>query len=434
MLIGKGVSDGIGIGKVVLIKNDNIEFDKYEVENVEKEINRFHDSFKNVQIDIEKMIEEIKGTERKIMEAFLIIMKDPILTAKIEEIINNESVNSEFAVDIGFSEIIEMFENMEDNYLAARASDLLDMKNRIIRKLLNIEVLDLSKIPKDSIIVTKELTTSDSAKIRFDNIQGIISEKGGENSHVSIISRTHQIPAIVQIKDAYSVFENNEYIAMNGQTGEIFINPSFDKIKELEQIREKKLNEKEDLKKYLNLETVTKDGVKVEIVSNIGNSEDIKLVNNNSSEGIGLFRSEFLYMENKEHIPTEEEQFVVYKKVAEEMNGKRAIIRTLDIGGDKEIKVLNFEKEANPFLGFRAIRFCLANKEIFKEQLRAILRASAFGNLAIMLPMISSIEEIIKTKEIIEECKEELKKNNIKYDNNIKVRNNDRNTIVGYNC
>lgn len=421
MLNGKGISEGIGIGKVFLLKSSVIKFEKYEIEDKGKEIEKFHNSFNEVIKDIEETLNNVNGTEKEIMEAYLMIIQDVTLISRIEEIINTESVNAEFAVDKGFNEIIKIFENMEDNYLAARALDIKDMKDKILSKLLNISTIDFNNLPKNTIIVANEITTSETANINFDNVSGIITQTGGINSHVAIIARTHEIPAISEVNDAESKFKNNEYIAINGKTGEIFKNPKEEEIKELEKLKAKIETEKEELKKYFDLEAITKDGVKVEIVSNIGNSEDVKLVKENSSEGIGLFRSEFVYMEAKEHIPNEEEQFNIYKKVAEEMKNKIAIIRTLDIGGDKEIKFLNFEKEANPFLGFRAIRFCLENKEIFKEQLRAIIRASAFGNLAIMLPMISSIEEILKSKEIIEEVKEELKEKNIKFNENIKV-------------
>ena len=304
--------------------------------------------------------------------------------------------------------------------MAARSRDIEDMKKRILAKLLKIEEIDLSKLPKNTILVAKELSTSDSAKMNLKNISGIITEIGGVNSHMAIIARTNEIPAIVGIRHIFENIKENDFIALNGATGEIFLNPTQEKIEELTKNQENIKQEKQELEKYKNKKAITKDGHQVELLANIGGPQDIQIVIDNTAEGVGLLRSEFLYMDAKD-FPSEEEQFEAYKKIAESLENKRLVIRTLDIGGDKDLKYMKLPKEENPFLGYRAIRIYLDNVDLFKVQLRAILRASSYGNVAIMLPMISSIEELRKSKEIIEEVKQELKTKNIKFNENIEV-------------
>ena len=280
--------------------------------------------------------------------------------------------------------------------------------------------IDLSNLPENTVLVGKDLSTSDTAKLNLKTIAGIIIENGSENSHVSIMARTHEIPAIVGVKGALDSIPNDSDIAINGETGEIFINPSPEEISKLTKIKNELKDEKGNLAKFKNKKSITKDGYKTEVVANIGTPKDMDATIENGAEGVGLFRSEFLYMDS-ESMPTEEEQFEAYKEVLEKAEGKRVIVRTLDIGGDKDLKYLNLDKEDNPFLGYRAIRICLREPEIFKVQLRALYRASNYGKLAIMLPMISSVDEIRSAKDIINEVKEELKAENIKFDKNVKV-------------
>ena len=256
--------------------------------------------------------------------------------------------------------------------------------------------------------------------MNLKNISGIITEIGGVNSHMAIIARTNEIPAIVGIRHIFENIKENDFIALNGATGEIFLNPTQEKIEELTKNQENIKQEKQELEKYKNKKAITKDGHQVELLANIGGPQDIQIVIDNTAEGVGLLRSEFLYMDAKD-FPSEEEQFEAYKKIAESLENKRLVIRTLDIGGDKDLKYMKLPKEENPFLGYRAIRIYLDNVDLFKVQLRAILRASSYGNVAIMLPMISSIEELRKSKEIIEEVKQELKTKNIKFNENIEV-------------
>ena len=420
MLKGKGVSNGVGFGNIAILKNEDRVIEKKIVENPENEMKRFKEALEEVTKETQEIANSITGTEKEIMDAYLMIMQDPSLTMETENAINNLNYSAEYAVEIGFNSVIQVFKSMDDEYMATRASDIADIKNRILAKLLNEETINTSKLPSNTILVAKELTTSDTAKLNFNNVSGIITEIGGTNSHSSIMARTHAIPAITRVEDATKIFRNGDYVAIDGMLGEIYLNPTEEEKQKLLKIQSQILKENEELEKYKGTETKTKDGYKVELVANIGTPADVELVLKNTAEGIGLLRSEFLYMDS-DSMPTEEEQFSAYKEVAEKMNGKNVIIRTLDVGGDKELKYLELEKEANPFLGYRAIRLCLDNIALFKTQLRAILRASHYGNLLIMFPMISSIEELREAKKILEECKKELDTENIPYKKDIKV-------------
>ncbi len=420
MLKGKGVSNGIGFGNAIILENEEIKVTQFKIENPEKEIEFFYDAFNKVIEETKEIISKLSGTEADIMQAYLTIMQDPSLITETINMIQNDKYNAGYATEVGFDTIIQMFKSMNDTYMSARSADIEDMKNRILAKIIGREVVNLSNLQPNTIIIAKELTTSDTAKLDFKNISGIITEIGGKTSHVSIMARNHEIPAIVGIDHIDKIFRKNDFIAMNGSTGEIYINPAEEELTELKELKEEFNKEKEELEKYKAEKTVTLDKYKVELVANIGVPDDVEMVIENTAEGIGLFRSEFLYMDSNT-LPTEEEQFMAYKQVAENMKGKPVIIRTLDVGGDKDIKYLNLKKEDNPFLGYRAIRISLDNVPLFKTQLRALLRASAFGKICIMLPMISSIEELRAAKEIIEDVKKELLSKDIAFDENIKV-------------
>lgn len=420
MLVGKGISEGIGLGKAVILEENGLKIEKQKIEDISAEKQQIYDAVKEVESEIEKLIQNIDGTEKEIMQAYLMILQDPSLIQETIKIIEQEKCNSAYAVENGLNQIIKTFEEMDDPYMAARSRDIEDMKKRILAKLLKIEEINLSKLPENTILVAKELSTSDSAKMNLKNISGIITEIGGVNSHMAIIARTNEIPAIVGIRHIFENIKENDFIALNGATGEIFLNPTQEKIEELTKNQENIKQEKQELEKYKNKKAITKDGHQVELLANIGGPQDIQIVIDNTAEGIGLLRSEFLYMDAKD-FPSEEEQFEAYKKIAESLENKRLVIRTLDIGGDKDLKYMKLPKEENPFLGYRAIRIYLDNVDLFKVQLRAILRASSYGNVAIMLPMISSIEELRKSKEIIEEVKQELTTKNIKFNENIEV-------------
>ena len=422
MLKGNGVSTGIGFGKVIILKKTERKIEKKTIQKdqVEEELKRVHEALQEVICETENQMKNITGTEADIMQAYLMILQDPSLISETENAIKNSNYNAEYAVEIGLNSVIQIFENMDDKYMASRARDILDIKNRLLGKLFEEESIDLTKLNPNTIIVAEELTTSETAKLNFNNISGIVTELGGENSHTSIMARTHMIPAVTKVKDATKILKNDDNISINGTSGEIYINPTEDEKQRLLELEKQLKEEKEELEKYRGKESITKDGVKVKLYANIGLPSDAKIAIKNTAEGVGLFRSEFLYMDS-DIMPSEESQFTAYKEVAEIMEGKEAIIRTLDIGGDKDLKYLELEKEANPFLGYRAIRLCLDRPSIFKTQLRAILRASAFGKLAIMFPMISSIDELREAKQVLEECKKELDNENIEYDKNIQV-------------
>ena len=420
MVKGKGVSKGIGIGHTKVLKHEEVKLTDFKVEDKENELNYFKKCLNNVIEDTKKVLEKLSGTEADIMNAYLMILQDPTLTKETERLIQEDGYNAGYATKVGFETVEEVFKNMDDEYMSARASDIEDMKQRVLNKIINKAELDLSNLPENTVLVGKDLSTSDTAKLNLKAVAGIIIENGSENSHVSIMARTHEIPAIVGAKGALDSIANDMYIAINGGTGEIFLDPSQDEVAKLEEIQKELKDEKGSLAKFKNKKSITKDGYKTEVVANIGTPKDMDAVIENGAEGVGLFRSEFLYMDS-ENMPTEEEQFEAYKEVLEKAEGKRVIVRTLDIGGDKDLKYLNLDKEDNPFLGYRAIRICLREPEIFKVQLKALYRASSYGKLAIMLPMISSVDEIRTAKDIINEVKEELKAEKVKFDKNVKV-------------
>lgn len=420
MLKGTGISDGVGLGKAIIFKSQKIKLEKNKIKDVTLEKEKFYKAIKEVEKEIEDLLKKISGTEKEIMQAYLLILQDPNLIQKTIEIIEKEKWNAAYATEIGFNEVIKEFEKVDDSYISERSKDIEDMKKKIIAKIIGKEEINLSKLPSNTILVAKELSTSDIAKLDFKNIEGIITEVGGMNSHMAIMARTHEIPSSVGVNKITQNIKQNDVVAINGKTGEIFVNPSKKEYKNFEEIKEKIKKEKNELENYKNQDSITKDGHEVKVLANIGMPDDVKIVIQNTAEGVGLFRSEFLYM-NSENFPTENEQFEAYKKVVLKLKNKEVIIRTLDIGGDKDLKYMKLSKEDNPFLGYRAIRICLDDINLFKVQLRAILKASAFGNVAIMIPMISSLEELRKTKEIINEVKEELREKKIKFDENIKI-------------
>ena len=407
MIRGKGVSIGIGFGNTIILKNQEKQIEKKIVQDSKGEIDKVKKALEEVTDETQKIVNEATGTEKEIMSAYLMIMQDSALIEETNKMIQETNCNAEYAVEIGFNNVIQIFENMSDEYMAARSRDIADIKNRILAKLFKEEIVNISKLNPNTIIVATELTTSNTAKLDFRNVSGIITEMGGTNSHTSIMARTRAIPAITKVEDATKIFRDGDFVGMNGETGEIYLNPTEEEKEKLEKIKERLTKEKEELEKFKDEVTKTSDGYVVELVANIGTPADVDIILKNSAEGVGLLRSEFLYMDS-EKMPTEEEQFLAYKEVAEKMEDRPVIIRTLDVGGDKELKYLQLEKEDNPFLGYRAIRLCLDNVSLFKTQLRAILRASTYGNLSIMFPMISSIEELRDAKKVLEECKKEL--------------------------
>ncbi len=421
---GIGTSPGIGMGKIFLYIEPKIEIQREDIQDIEGELARLEDGMNTAKAEIhnlyENTLEKMGKDKAEIFMAHKMMLEDPEFIDGIKQKISSEGVNAEWAIKETADMFISLFENIEDEYLRARAADLKDVSNRLLRVLLNVESVDLASIDEDSIIVAEDLTPSDTAEMNKDKVVGFITELGGRTSHTSIIARTLEIPAIAGVKDATSSVRHGDYMIIDGSTGEAFINPSEDIIKsyrkKLEDIREFK----EKLKSVIGEKTISKDGHRVELAGNIGTPSDIDKVLENDGEGVGLFRTEFLYMD-KDRLPTEEEQFNAYREVAEKLGDRPLVIRTLDVGGDKEIPYLNLPKEMNPFLGYRAIRLCLDRVDIFKTQLRAIYRASKYGNIKIMFPMISNIQEVRNAKKIAAEVREELKKENIPFAEDVEL-------------
>ncbi len=421
---GLGTSVGIGIGKVLIYKEPEIKISKNSISNSEQELERLNQSIHKAIMEIDNIynitLEKVGQPEAEIFAAHKMILEDPEYISAIKEKILTDNVNSEWAVREITNSYISLFQEMEDEYLRARAVDIKDVSDRVLKILLNIETKDLSLINRETIIVARDLTPSDTAQINKDMVVGIVTEIGGRTSHTSIMARTMNIPAICGVKDITDIVKEDDLMIINGSTGDIIVNPTVNEVISCRKEKEDLEKLRKELEKLKGQESISKDGYKVELAGNIGTLQDIDKVIENDGEGVGLYRTEFLYMYN-DKLPTEEEQFEAYKIVAERLKGKPLVIRTLDVGGDKDIPYLNIPKEMNPFLGYRAIRFCLDNKEIFITQVRAILRASAYGNVKIMFPMISNIEELRESKLIVEGVKEELRKENIEFNENIEI-------------
>lgn len=421
---GIGVSDGIGLGQVLVYEKVDINIEKKDIEDCNLEIKKLEDAIKKTKSEIERLYEltlkKMGKEEADIFIAHKMLLDDPEYIGSIKEKIRNEKINSEWAIKEVTDFYINIFTAMDDGYIKERIADLKDVANGILRKLLNIENKDLGNIEKATIIVAKDLTPSDTAQINKDKIAGIVTEIGGKTAHTAIMARTMNIAAVSGIENIRDRVKDGDFIIVDGFTGSLIVKPSQEEIETYTMKRKLYQEKKKAEKKMIGLESISQDGYKVEIAGNIGGLEDLDQVLNNDGEGVGLFRTEFLYM-NNDKLPTEEEQFQAYRSVAEKLEGRPLVIRTLDVGGDKEIPYLNIPKEMNPFLGYRAIRFCLSNKEIFKTQLRAILRASVYGDIKIMFPMISSIEELSLSKSILEEVKEELRQENIRFDEKLEI-------------
>lgn len=421
---GIGTSSGIGIGKIFLFKEPEIKIIKQDIEDPDLEITRFENALNDAVKEIDKLHEltlrNIGENEAEIFVAHRMMLEDPEFISGVKDKIEGEKVNAEFAVNEVVNFYVSLFENIEDEYLKARAVDLKDVSKRLLRVLLGIISTDLSIIDEKSIIVAEDLTPSDTAQMNKEMVVGIVTELGGRTSHTSIIARTLEIPAIAGVKDITKLVNHGDYMIINGDSGEILINPSLDEIVKYENIAKELTEFRMKLSTMKDKESLSKDGHRVEIAGNIGTPKDIDKVIENGGEGVGLYRTEFLYMD-RDRLPSEEEQFEAYKIVAEKLGKRPLVIRTLDVGGDKDLPYLNLPKEMNPFLGYRAIRLCLDRKDIFRTQLRAILRASSFGNIKIMFPMISNLTEVREAKAIIEEVKVSLRKENIPFDEDIEI-------------
>ena len=422
---GTSASSGIGIGKAVIVEEAELVIKRENVSDVEAELGRFKGALEQSVKDTEELAADLATRvgekEAEILQGHIMLLSDPMLTGEIENSIKNDGVNSEFAIETVCNMYADMFASMGDELMQQRATDMRDIKTRMQKILLGVRSVDIASLPAGSVIVAKDLTPSMTAGINPANVTGIVTELGGRTSHSAILARALEIPAVVAVENLMEQVKDGDDLVLDGSTGEVMVNPDAAVRAEYETKRDVFLKEKKELEQYIGKPSVTKDGVQVEIVANIGKPEDAEKVLQYDGEGVGLFRTEFLFMD-RTSMPTEEEQFEAYKKVAIAMNGKPVIIRTLDIGGDKEIPYMGLEKDENPFLGYRAIRFCLDRKEdLYKPQLRALLRASAFGNIRIMVPLVTCIEEYREARGLVEELKTELDEAGIAYKKDIQV-------------
>ena len=425
MLKGTNVSSGIGIGKAVIVEEKELVIRREAVADAAAEVERFKGALDTTLKKTEELAADLATRvgekEAEIMQGHMMLLMDPMLTGEIETAITGESICAEYAIEQVCTTYADMFASMDDELMQQRATDMRDIKERMQRELLGLESVDIAALPAGTILVAKDLTPSMTAGIRPENVAGIVTELGGKTSHSAILARALEIPAVVAVPDLMSQVENGHVIVLDGSEGIVYVDPDQAVVDEFAAKREKFLKEKKELEQYIGKPTVTKDGVHIELVANIGKPEDLEKVLQYDGEGVGLFRTEFLFMD-RTAMPTEEEQFEAYKAVAEGLKGKPVIIRTLDIGGDKEIPYMGLTRDENPFLGYRAIRFCLDRKDdVYRPQLRALLRASAYGNIKIMVPMVTCIEELREAKALIEEIKKELDEKNIPYKKDIEV-------------
>lgn len=423
MLKGIGGSDGYGVGRVVIISDGKPEYEQHTVTDTEKELKRFEDA---VNVFIEKtqkmadsMKEKVGQHNAEILEGHIMLMTDPFMQDEIKGLISNGEC-AEAAVDSVCDMFVSMFSQVDDELTKQRATDVGDIRIRLLKILTGTPDINISDVPKGTVIVAKDLTPSMTAGIVKENVVGILTEIGGKTSHSAILARALEIPAVLSIEGITEKVTDGVMVALSGSEGICELNPSEETISEYQQKREQYLKDKELLLAYKGKDTVTKDGTSVSLFGNIGNPEDAVAVAKADGEGVGLFRTEFLFM-GAEKLPSEDEQFEAYKRAAEAMQGKEVIIRTLDVGGDKDIPYLGMEKEDNPFLGFRAVRYCLKNEESYRIQLRALLRASAYGDIKIMVPLVTCVDEVRRVKEIVADLKTELDSRGIPYKKDIQV-------------
>jgi phosphoenolpyruvate-protein phosphotransferase (PTS system enzyme I) len=410
-LSGIAASSGIAIAKAYRLVEPDLSFSKTNVDDADKEIGRFQTALSRAKQELEEIRDraksELGADKAAIFEAHLLVLSDPELVSPIEDQIKTEKVNAEFALNNTTDMFITMFEQMDNEYMKERAADIRDVTKRVLSHLLGVQIVNLSMISEETIIVAEDLTPSDTAQLNRKYVKAFTTNIGGRTSHSAIMARSMEIPAVVGTKTATAEIKNGDVIIVDGLKGEVHINPSQEVIEQYLQEQKRYEQQKAEWAKLVNERTVSADGLHVELAANIGTPKDLEGVINNGGEAVGLYRTEFLYMGRNE-LPSEEEQFESYKAVLEGMNGKPVVVRTLDIGGDKELPYLDLPKEMNPFLGFRAIRLCLEEQGIFRTQLRALLRASSFGNLKIMFPMIATLDEFRAAKSLLEEEKQKL--------------------------
>lgn len=423
MVRGIAASKGYAIGNVIIKKDIEISINNSKIENVNLEIEKLEDSLSKTRSQLEALKEKIEKTvgkeEALVFESHQMILDDPEFIDKVKENIENQKFNAVYSVDTVKSELVSIMESIDDEYMRERAADIKDVANRIIRNILGLQE-DVEISQNNTVVVANDLTPSDTAQLDKSKVCGFLTNIGGRTSHSAIMARTMEIPAIVGMKNITEVVKNGDVVLIDGVEGYVIVNPTDVEIQEFKLKIEKFNEEKEKLKSLKDVKVYDKNNRHIEICGNIGSPKDVEQVLENGGDGVGLFRTEFLYMD-RESMPSEEEQFNSYKIVLEKMKDKPVVIRTLDIGGDKKLDYLDLGEEMNPFLGYRAIRLCLDRVDIFKIQLRALLRASIYGNLKIMFPMISCIEEFRQAKKILEECKNELISEGISVSDSIEI-------------
>ncbi|NME36490.1 MULTISPECIES: phosphoenolpyruvate--protein phosphotransferase [Fusobacterium] len=421
---GIPASPGVSVGKVFLYKENEIIINKNNIEDTELEkerlLNGRNISKEQLLAIREKTAKKLGEDKASIFDGHITLLEDEDLFDEVVELIEDEQITAENALEQGLAGYCEMLGCLEDPYLRERAADLKDIGKRWLFNITGTEILDLSNLPKDSVIITKDLTPSDTAQLDLENVLAFVTEIGGKTAHSSIMARSLEIPAVVGTGEKYSDVKSGDSIIVDALEGVVILNPTEEEIKTYTLKRDEFLAEKELLKQLKDKDAVSKDGKKVGAWANIGSPKDINGVLKNGAQGIGLYRTEFLFM-NNDCFPSEDEQFEAYKAVAEALEGKPVTIRTMDIGGDKSLPYMELPKEENPFLGWRALRVCLDRPEILKTQFRALLRASAFGYIKIMLPMIISLTEVRKSRALLKECMEELRNEGIAFDENIQL-------------
>ena len=412
LINGIAASDGVAIAKAYLLVEPDLSFTNEKVTDTDAEIQKFRNALEASKIELTKIrnnAEKQLGPDKAaIFDAHLLVLDDPELIQPIEDKIANEKVSAPEALDEVTSQFITIFESMDNEYMRERAADIRDVSKRVLAHLLGVELPNPSMIDESVVIVGNDLTPSDTAQLNKEFVQGFVTNIGGRTSHSAIMSRSLEIAAVVGTKSVTKEVKQGDMVIVDGITGDVIVDPTEDELIAYQNKRERFFEDKKELQKLRDAETVTIDGEHAELAANIGTPDDLYGVMENGAEGIGLYRTEFLYM-GRDQMPTEDEQFEAYKKVLETMKDKRVVVRTLDIGGDKELPYLNLPKEMNPFLGYRAIRLCLDQQDIFRTQLRALLRASAYGKLNIMFPMVATLNEFRDAKAILLEEKENLK-------------------------
>ena len=425
MYKGTGASPGIALGKALVIEHSELVIEKKTIENIDKEIQKLESAVKVSKEELtkvkEKALAELGEHEAEIFEAHLLVLEDPELIGSAISKIRDEKVNADYALNEIKEIFVAMFESMDNEYMRERAADIKDVTNRVLRHILGIKVVDLAELDEEVVLIAHDLTPSDTATMNKNMVLGFLTDIGGRTSHTAIMARTLEIAAVVGLNDITKKVKDGDYIVFNGDTGEVIVNPDEETKAKYASLKEEFEEYRKSLELLKGQASITTDGRHVELAGNIGSPNDVEGFIKNDAEGVGLYRTEFLYMDKEDSFPTEEEQYEAYKAVLEGMNNKPIVIRTLDIGGDKELPYFEMEAEMNPFLGYRAIRLCLDRKDIFKTQLRALYRASVHGKLRIMFPMISSLEELLDAKEVIKEVLKELDAENIAYSNDVEV-------------